>query len=99
MADEFRGGTSAGGVTGDVTGLELAKVCQKSYVRVTGHNRGSTLLATAVASTSANLDTTSCSSSIATAHTPLCSTLAGMQWASNKSTCVKDTLSSCTSTG
>jgi len=33
-----RGGTSAGGVTGDVTGLELAEVCQQSYVSVTGHN-------------------------------------------------------------
>ena len=27
-ADEFRGGTSARGVTGDVTGSELAEVCQ-----------------------------------------------------------------------
>jgi len=39
MADEFQGGTSAGGVTGDVTGLELAEVYQQSYVHVTGHNR------------------------------------------------------------
>jgi len=38
MADEFRGGTSAGGVTGDVTGLELAKFCQQSYVSVMGCN-------------------------------------------------------------
>src|SRR5882724_4627222 len=37
-ADEFRGGTSAVGVTVDVTGLELAKVCQQSHVSVTGHN-------------------------------------------------------------
>ena len=36
--DEFWGGTSAGGVTGDVTGSELAEVCQKSYVSVTGCN-------------------------------------------------------------
>ena len=28
-ADGFRGGTSARGVTGDVTGSELAKVCQQ----------------------------------------------------------------------
>src|SRR5882724_8529948 len=28
-----------GGVTGDVTGSELAKVCQQSHVSVTGHNR------------------------------------------------------------
>jgi len=41
MADEFRGGTSAGGVTGDVTGLELAKVCQQSYMSVTGCNNSS----------------------------------------------------------
>ena len=27
-----------GGVTGDVTGLELAKVCQQSHVSVMGHN-------------------------------------------------------------
>ena len=39
MADEFWGGTSAGGMTGDVTSLELAEVCQQSYVRVTGCNR------------------------------------------------------------
>jgi len=26
-------------VTGDVTGSELAKVCQQSHVSVTGHNR------------------------------------------------------------
>src|SRR5882724_9111351 len=38
-ADEFRGGTSAGGVTGDVTGLELSKVYQQSHVSVTGCNR------------------------------------------------------------
>jgi len=25
-------------VTGDVTGLELAKVCQQSHMSVTGHN-------------------------------------------------------------
>ena len=37
-ADEFRGGTSAGGVTGDVTGLELAEVCQQSHISVTGCN-------------------------------------------------------------
>ena len=28
-----------GGVTGDVTGSELAEVCQQSDVSVTGHNR------------------------------------------------------------
>ena len=33
------GGTSAGGVTGGVTGLELAKICQQSHVSVMGHNR------------------------------------------------------------
>ena len=33
-----KGGTSAGGVTGDVTGSELAEVCQQSHVSVTGHN-------------------------------------------------------------
>jgi len=38
MADEFQGGTSAGGVTGEVTGSELAEVCQQSYMRVMGHN-------------------------------------------------------------
>jgi len=27
-----------GGVTGDVTGLELAEVCQQSHVSVTGRN-------------------------------------------------------------
>src|SRR5882724_6118726 len=37
-ADEFRGGTSARGVTGSVTGSELAEVCQQSYVGVTGRN-------------------------------------------------------------
>ena len=37
-ADEFRGGTSAGGVTGDVTGLELAKISQQSHMSVTGRN-------------------------------------------------------------
>jgi len=41
MADEPQGGTSAGGVTGDVTGSELPKVCQQSYVRVMGHNNDS----------------------------------------------------------
>jgi len=43
MADEFQGGTSAGGVTGS----ELAEVCQQSYVRVMGHNihrQGETML-------------------------------------------------------
>src|SRR5882724_617813 len=38
MDDEFRGGTSAGGVTEDVTGSELAEVCQQSYMRVMGCN-------------------------------------------------------------
>src|SRR5882724_13133281 len=38
MADEFQGGTSAGGVTVDVTGLELAEVCQQSYISVMGCN-------------------------------------------------------------
>ena len=38
MADELRGGTSAGGVTGDVTGSELAKVCQQSHKSVMGCN-------------------------------------------------------------
>jgi len=33
-ADEFQGGTSARGVTVDVTGLELAEVCQQSHVSV-----------------------------------------------------------------
>src|SRR5882724_4408979 len=33
-ADEFRGGTSARGVTG----LGLAKICQQSHLSVTGHN-------------------------------------------------------------
>ena len=37
-AEEFRGGTSARGVTGSVTGSELAKVCQQSHVSVTGCN-------------------------------------------------------------
>jgi len=37
-ADEFRGGTSARGVTGDVTGSELAKVCQQSHMSVMGCN-------------------------------------------------------------
>jgi len=37
-ADEFQGGTNAGGVTGDVTGLELAKVCQQSHMSVMGCN-------------------------------------------------------------
>ena len=39
MADVFQGGTSAGGMTRDVTGSELAEVCQQIYVRVTGCNR------------------------------------------------------------
>jgi len=30
------GGTSAGGVTGDVTGSELANMCQQSHVSVMG---------------------------------------------------------------
>jgi len=30
------GGTSAGGVTGGVTDLELAKICQQSHVRCYG---------------------------------------------------------------
>src|SRR5882724_11993000 len=37
-ADEFRGGTSARGVTGDVTGSELAEVCQQIHVSVMGCN-------------------------------------------------------------
>src|SRR5882724_4057186 len=37
-ADGFRGGTSARGVTGDVTGLELAEGCQQSHVSVMGRN-------------------------------------------------------------
>ena len=32
------GGTSAGDVTGDVTGSELAEVCQQSDMNVTGCN-------------------------------------------------------------
>ena len=44
MADEFRGGTSAGGVTGDVTGSELAEVCQQIYVIVTGRNKSVVLV-------------------------------------------------------
>jgi len=38
-ADEFQSGTSAGGVTGNVTGLELAEISQQSHVSVIGHNR------------------------------------------------------------
>ena len=38
MADEFQGGTSAGGVTGNVTGSELAEVCQQSHMSVMGCN-------------------------------------------------------------
>ena len=37
-ADEFQGGTSAGGVTGDVTSSELAEISQQSHVSVTGCN-------------------------------------------------------------
>src|SRR5882724_11571107 len=37
-ADEFQGGTSTGGVTGDVTGSELAEVYQQSHMSVTGRN-------------------------------------------------------------
>jgi len=41
-ADEFWGGTSAGGVTGDVTGdvtgSELAEVCQQIHMSVMGRN-------------------------------------------------------------
>src|SRR5882724_10575560 len=37
-ADGFRGGTSARGVTGDVTGSELAEGCQQSHVSVMGCN-------------------------------------------------------------
>ena len=33
------GGTSAGGVTGDVTGSELAEVFQQSHMSVMGRNR------------------------------------------------------------
>ena len=33
-----KGGTSAGGVTRGVTGLELANICQQSHVSVTGLN-------------------------------------------------------------
>ena len=33
------GGTSAGGVTGGVTDLELAEICQQSHVSVMGCNR------------------------------------------------------------
>jgi len=33
-----KGGTSAGGVTGGVTGSELAEICQQSHMSVTGHN-------------------------------------------------------------
>ena len=32
------GGTSAGGVTGGVTGLELADICQKIHMSVMGCN-------------------------------------------------------------
>ena len=35
-ADDFRGGTSAGGVTGDVTGSDLAEISQQSHVSVMG---------------------------------------------------------------
>ena len=34
-----KGGTSAGGVTGGVTGLELADICQQSHVSVMGCNK------------------------------------------------------------
>src|SRR5882724_8025636 len=40
-ADEFRGGTSARGVTVDVTGSELAEVCQQSHGSVMGCNTDS----------------------------------------------------------
>ena len=33
-----KGGTSAGGVTGGVTGSELAEICQKSHMNVMGCN-------------------------------------------------------------
>ena len=33
-----KGGTSAGGVTGGVTGSELAEICQQSHVSVMGCN-------------------------------------------------------------
>ena len=33
-----KGGTSAGGVTGGVTGSELADICQQSHMSVTGCN-------------------------------------------------------------
>ena len=34
-----QGGTSAGGVTGGVTGSELAKICQQSHMSVMGRNK------------------------------------------------------------
>ena len=37
-AEEFQGGTSAGIVTGGVTGSELAMICQQSHMSVTGCN-------------------------------------------------------------
>src|SRR5882724_12081886 len=37
-ADEFRGGTSAGSVAGDVTGSELAEISQQIHMNVMGHN-------------------------------------------------------------
>src|SRR5882724_3394620 len=37
-----------GGVTGDVTGLELAKVCQQSHVSVTGRNSGQLHMGTVI---------------------------------------------------
>ena len=38
---QFQGGTSAGGVTGDVTGSELAEISQQSHMSVMGCNRQS----------------------------------------------------------
>ena len=37
-ADEFQGGTSAGGVAGVVTGPELTEICQQIHVSVMGCN-------------------------------------------------------------
>jgi len=43
-ADGFRGGTSAGGVTGDVKGSELAEISQQIHVSVMGHNINTALM-------------------------------------------------------
>ena len=39
-----KGGTSAGGVTGDVTVSELGKISQQSHMSVMGHNKWTILV-------------------------------------------------------